>query len=64
MEARLKLAQWVAGTGLKKKDVAANLRIAPKTLGQWISGKRVPGLMGRVMIQTVTAGQIMVEDWG
>lgn len=64
MEARLKLAQWVAGTGLKKNQVAGKMRIQPRTLGQWISGNRKPGLMARVLLETYTSGAVKVEDWG
>lgn len=61
MEARLKLAQWIAGQDMKKGDAAKMLGTNGSNLTKWLTGRAQPSLKAAFVIETHTG--IQMEEW-
>lgn len=63
MEARIKLAVWVAQTGKRKSEAAKMLGLHPATLSQFLSGKQKPGPKAKLLIEANTNSEVAAKDW-
>lgn len=63
LEARIKLAVWVAQTGKRKSEAAKMLGLHPATLSQFLSGKQKPGPKAKLLIEANTNTEVSAKDW-
>jgi DNA-binding transcriptional regulator YdaS (Cro superfamily) len=58
------LAQFIRENGLKKQQFAAKIGVLPSHLSRWLNGKVIPRKPYRAMIEVITLGQVLADEWG
>lgn len=58
-----RLARFVALAGVPIDDVAAELRVAPRTLYRWLRGEGRPDVRAAIAIEAWTSGSVQAASW-
>jgi DNA-binding transcriptional regulator YiaG len=57
------LAQFIRENGLKRKQFAKKIGTSESVLSRWINGAVVPRRTVRAMIEIITEGQVIADEW-
>lgn len=57
------LAQFIRENGLKRKQFAKKIGTSECQLSRWINGAVIPRRQVRAMIEIITDGQVIAEEW-